>query len=162
MATIQIYNACVAYNKKTNFRAFNSGSFEPDLKHIFGRKALVDAKDLDKLSLSERKRHEFEDNTLKSFFLDSERCNSLTIENCRGNSMKYVRPSKYSVSPQSPRGILKKLLRSLHALLDGIELRFLSKDKNLSAQSSLPAAFASHPIPDLDQEVWRQRLNDRL
>lgn len=71
MATISIYNKCIACNKKNNRRDLHTGSVKPNLKKLFGVKNLVNQFQLKSCCEAEKRRHLYEDAVLRFLYIEN-------------------------------------------------------------------------------------------
>jgi len=79
MATKQVYDVCVKRNREIGLRQFNTGSFKPDMKKLFGEKKLIDSNKLCICSEASRSRHIYEDAVLSNLYLEGNLKNGLKV-----------------------------------------------------------------------------------
>lgn len=69
MATIEIYKACIATNKKTGLKDLHNGTYKPNLKRLFGIKELVNKRQFERCGETEQRRHLYQDRILRLLYI---------------------------------------------------------------------------------------------
>lgn len=90
MATIEMYNECIATNKKKGLKDLHTGTHKPNLKRLFGVKELVNKRQFERCCETEQRRHLYQDRVLRLLYIKDNSDFEFTI-----NKSNVVTRAKY-------------------------------------------------------------------